>query len=155
MTKAIFDSEGNLVMARDWIEETAEHFRYPDLILPKTVVPGYTIGEVTLPVDYGHGDKYLWDKNSHSFVANPNWRDPSIVVPEAVSPYQARVALASANLLSTVDTMVANSNTIVQLAWNYATEVRRDSPFIEAMGSQLGLSNTQIDNLFIEAAKVK
>jgi len=40
------------------------------------------------------------------------------------------------------------------VAWEYATEVRRDSPMVQAMAQQLGLTDEQVDDLFRQAAAI-
>lgn len=78
-----------------------------------------------------------------------------VYVPQAVTPYQARVALLGANLLAAVENAVANHpDPRVKLVWDYALTWERASPFIEQLGGALGLTDEQIDALFIEAGKV-
>jgi hypothetical protein len=86
---------------------------------------------------------------------NPPPPDPNFVPPE-VSPYQARIALLQAGLLASVEALMADPNTpqAARLAWEYATIVQRQSPFISTLGSTLGLTETQIDDLFCAAAQI-
>ena len=44
--------------------------------------------------------------------------------------------------------------TAAQVEWEYATTVVRDSSWVQSLGSVLGLSAAQIDELFIAAAKL-
>lgn len=73
-----------------------------------------------------------------------------------VSPFQAKMALQQAGLLDSVETLINDPATDVsiKLAWNNATEFRRTSPMIAALSSQLNLSDTQLDELFTNAATV-
>ena len=77
-------------------------------------------------------------------------------VPAIVSPRQARLALLSIGLLDAVEQALANipgaTGAAARIDWEYATEVRRDSPLIATLGPALGLSNAQIDDLFRMAA---
>lgn len=75
-------------------------------------------------------------------------------VPQTVPAYQARAALLSAGLLDAVEAAVAGADRQVQIAWEYATTVRRQSPFISAMQGALGLDDAAIDALFVAAAAV-
>lgn len=76
-------------------------------------------------------------------------------VPQSVSAYQARAALLAAGLLSQVEAAVAAApDEIVRIAWEYATVVRRQSPFIAAIGPALGLDAAAIDTLFVAAAAI-
>lgn len=72
-----------------------------------------------------------------------------------VSRFQARAALHGAGLLSAVETAVANADPITQLAWADALEFRRNSPTIAALAGIVGLTDEQIDNLFIAAGQIQ
>ena len=73
-----------------------------------------------------------------------------------VSPRQARLALNAAGLLTSVETAINNMNdpekTIVSLEWEYATRIERTSSWVISMGTALGLTETELDQLFITAA---
>lgn len=76
-------------------------------------------------------------------------------IPQEVSMYQARAALIGAGLYEQVNAAVAAStDEIVKVAWEYATVVRRSSPFIAAMSGALGLDDATIDQLFVSAAQI-
>lgn len=95
------------------------------------------------------------------------WLDPSNninphsstapVVPASVSRFQARAALAQAGLLSTVDTYMSGlpADNIQRLAWQDATEFYRSSATVAAMASMLGLTDEQVDDLFVTAATIQ
>ncbi len=76
-------------------------------------------------------------------------------VPLSVSRFQARAALMQAGLLSQVQEAIGNADDLTQLAWAEAVEFRRDSPAIAAIAVALGLSDAQIDALFIAAAEIR
>lgn len=71
-----------------------------------------------------------------------------------VSRLQARVALLQAGLLPQVEAAVAAADPIIQMAWAEAIELRRYSPAILGLASALGLTDTQLDDLFRAAALV-
>ena len=73
-------------------------------------------------------------------------------VPQIVSARQARLALLQANLLSTVTASVSSMPEDVQITWEYATEWYRNDNLVISIGSSLGLSNTQMDQLFVTAS---
>ena len=75
-------------------------------------------------------------------------------VPEAVSMFQCRAILIANELFDTVDAAMKAAGGINEQAWEYATEVRRDSQLVLAMAAQLELTEAQIDDLFIAAAQV-
>lgn len=73
-------------------------------------------------------------------------------VPASVSPRQARLALAAQGLLSQVEASIAampdDVRETVQIEWEYATEVARDSVLTSSLGGQLGLDEGELDALF-------
>lgn len=81
---------------------------------------------------------------------------PSDPVPEVVTMRQARLALLSAGLLAQVNTAVANmpgtEGDAASIEWEYAQEVRRDSPLVAGLSAALGLTDETLDNLYKVAA---
>lgn len=81
---------------------------------------------------------------------------PSDPVPEVVTMRQARLALLSAGLLAQVNTAVANmpgtEGDAASIEWEYAQEVRRDSPLVAGLSAALGLTDETMDNLYKVAA---
>ena len=69
------------------------------------------------------------------------------------TPAQMRLALHRAGLLATVQA-IADSDPEASIVWEYATVILRDSPFIAAMKSQSGMTDTEIDAIFITAAAI-
>lgn len=77
-------------------------------------------------------------------IANP----PPPPPPFEVSPWQMRRALNAAGLRSVVEAAVAAANQDTKDAWEVATTIRRDNPLLSGMAAQLGMTTTQIDDLF-------
>ena len=79
------------------------------------------------------------------------------LVPEKVTRFQARAALHIAGLLSLVENYMQLETTTMmeKLAWNDALEFNRNSPLINALCDKFGLTSEQVDNLFIQANKIK
>ena len=77
---------------------------------------------------------------------------PPSYVPNVVSMRQARLALLQFSVLEQVNQAVANGNDADKITWEYATEVRRDYQLVANMAGALGLSETDLDNLFTLAA---
>lgn len=75
-------------------------------------------------------------------------------VPQVVSRFQARAALHQAGLLTAAEAAVAAADTLTQIAWADAQEFRRNSPTIAALAASIGLTETQIDDLFRQAATI-
>ncbi len=76
-------------------------------------------------------------------------------VPEAVTPRQIRRALNAAGLRATVEVAVAQAPQDVRDDWEFALEIRRDHPELNAMALALGLTSEQLDALFIAAAAIE
>lgn len=77
-------------------------------------------------------------------------------VPVAVSMRQARLALLSVGLLTVVNDAIAAmpgaDGEAARIEWEYATEVRRDSPLVAALSGPLNLADADLNQLFISAA---
>ena len=73
-------------------------------------------------------------------------------VPKQVTMRQARLALLGAGLLDTVETAIAGAGPAAKIEWEYAQEVQRAAGLVPAMATALGMSEAQIDALFIAAA---
>lgn len=73
-----------------------------------------------------------------------------------ISPFQGRMALFKAGLMSQVEKIISSSNTPqeVKIAWEYAIEWRRLSPMTISLGAALGLTENQIDELYQEASQI-
>ncbi|EJO91368.1 hypothetical protein A471_23078 [Ectopseudomonas mendocina DLHK] len=82
-----------------------------------------------------------------------------VQVPEVVTMRQARLALHAAGLLDQVDPAIDQlpepARTAARIEWEYSQVVRRDKPFVMAIGGALGLGAAQIDDLFITAAGIE
>lgn len=85
----------------------------------------------------------------------PGQRAP-VRVPSSVTMRQARLALHGAGLLSSVqgaiDSLVEPAKTAALIEWEYSNEVQRRNGVVSALAPALGLTEAQIDALFIAAA---
>lgn len=79
-----------------------------------------------------------------------NIEEISKEIPQSVTPRQARLALLQATLLDEVELLLANDKAM-QIWWEYSLEIERNHTYIEAMATALGLTTTQLDDLFILA----
>lgn len=73
-------------------------------------------------------------------------------VPQSVTMRQARLALLGAGLLDTVEAAVAGAGPAAAIEWEYAQEVQRSSGLVPAMATALGMTDVQIDALFVTAS---
>jgi hypothetical protein len=78
-----------------------------------------------------------------------------ITVPKTVTMRQARLALLGAGLLNSVNTAIngltSPQKEAAQIEWEYSQEVHRDKELVGMLAPILGLSDAQIDALFIAA----
>lgn len=86
-----------------------------------------------------------WDGESFS---SP---EPVKTIP-SVSPFQLRLALNTLNLRDAVETLVAASSQEIKDGWEYATEFKRDNAFLLSIQPELGMTDEQIDEVFLLAA---
>lgn len=77
-------------------------------------------------------------------------------VPTQVTMRQARLALLGAGLLSQVNAAIASlpspQKEAAQIDWEFAATVDRSFGLVPAMGAALGMTNAQLDALFVQAA---
>lgn len=76
-----------------------------------------------------------------------------VLVPTMLTPRQARLALLGVGLLDEVETLLA-SDKAMQIWWEYSLDIQRNHEHIVTIGGALGLTETQLDDLFIEGAKL-
>jgi ribosomal protein S16 len=77
-----------------------------------------------------------------------------VVVPESVTMAQARKALLSAGITAAmVSKAIAElEDDAAAIDWEYSTVVRRSAALVEVLGDALGLTDSEINSLFIQAA---
>jgi hypothetical protein len=76
---------------------------------------------------------------------------------KSVTPRQMRVALVMSGIsIESIDSMIAAldepTKSITKITWEYSTMFERDNPVLNAMAPLLGLTPTQVDDLFTLAA---
>lgn len=76
------------------------------------------------------------------------------IVPRSVTRFQARAALLGAGLLDAADAAAKAAGGLALLAWQDAQVFERDSPTLAALAKGIGLSDAQLDALFIQAAGI-
>jgi len=79
-------------------------------------------------------------------------------VPQSVTMRQARLALYAAGLLTSVDAAIAAmpepDKTAASITWEFAQTVDRGFGMVPQLAAALGMTETQIDDLFIAAAQL-
>ena len=75
------------------------------------------------------------------------------LVPQMITPRQLRLQLLSATLLDEVEALCATDRAM-SIWFEYSLDFQRNHEMIIAMGAQLGMSESDMDNFFIEASKL-
>ena len=107
-------------------------------------------------VDASNGGK-MGDNYVDGVFTTP---EPVVVIPEFVSMAQARKALvlggvSMASVASAIASIVDDTEReLAEIDWEYSTTVRRVSPLVESLGPSLGLTDAQIDALFVAASSM-
>lgn len=78
-------------------------------------------------------------------------------VPKRVTAFQAQAALQLAGLLDTAIDYINQPSTpvLTKIAWDKALHFERHSPMVTTIGAELGLTEQELDNLFIQAETIK
>ena len=74
-------------------------------------------------------------------------------VPQAITPLQSKLQLLEIGLLDEVEALVT-ADRKVQLYWEYASVIERDNEILLMMATSLGMTEEQLDDLFIKANKL-
>jgi hypothetical protein len=109
-----------------------------------------------------HHDEVAINHPEQTIVHEPHEPDPYVAPPapppappvKVITMRKARRALHGAGLLDAVEAAVAAADKTVQIDWDTATEVERDWPALITMQAALGLTDAQIDDLFIQASQL-
>ena len=79
-------------------------------------------------------------------------------VPREVTMRQARLALLENGLLANVQPAINSlpepDKTKAQIEWEYSNALQRSNPFVAVLGTALGLSSQDLDDLFIQASSL-
>ena len=74
-------------------------------------------------------------------------------VPQSITMRQARLALVEGGLLATINNAIAQgTDEVMKVEWEYSDEVRRDWDSLITMANGLGMTEDDLDNLFILAS---
>ena len=106
-----------------------------------------------LDASFGGGIGWLWD--GETLTPPP---PPPPVIPSVVTMAQARKALILGGVsITAVNAAIAAivdpvERQLAETDWEYSTTVRRDSALVASLAPALGLTDEQIDELFVLAA---
>jgi hypothetical protein len=85
--------------------------------------------------------------------------EKELLVPKNISPRQAREIIIRIGLFNTVETYINNiedetERLIARNYWEYSEVFERNHPVLLTLVSALGITDEQLDNMFIEASKL-
>ena len=73
--------------------------------------------------------------------------------PKVITMRQARLALLQSGILATIENAIqSGTDEAMKIEWEYATEVRRDWASLIALTTSLGMTDAQLDDLFLLAS---
>jgi hypothetical protein len=75
-------------------------------------------------------------------------------VPQTVTNFQCRAMLIAANLFDQVDAALKAQGGVALQAWEYSATVHRQSPLVLSLAVSLGLTDQQIDAMFVQASQI-
>ncbi len=82
--------------------------------------------------------------------------DRNVKLTASISMAQCRTQLSREGLLSNVQSFVDNSNNEeLQIAWEYATRLKRDNILFTQVATMLNKTEEQIDDMYISAMSIK
>lgn len=115
-------------------------------------------GAETLTIDH-ENQQVIVTRNIEPWTPEEIAADKKSKIPRTVSMRQGRLALLAAGLLDNVETTLSelsdeSSRKKAQIEWEYAQTIDRDSVWISMLTSALGLTEDQLDELFIAASKL-
>lgn len=116
-------------------------------------------GTTCAPFDHPKDMEYpVWNGEWVSNPAHYAEREAYVPVPQSVTMRQARLALHAAGLLTSVDAAIASmaepDKSVAQITWDYASTVDRGFGMVPQLAAAFGMTEQQIDDLFIAAAQL-
>lgn len=83
---------------------------------------------------------------------------PPVPVPQSVTMRQARLALLGAGLLDDIDAAInglpSPQKEAARIQWEYSQEVQRHHGLVASLAPLMGMTDPQIDALFLEASQL-
>lgn len=81
---------------------------------------------------------------------------PVTSVPEWITAKQFRLTLLNSGHYTAAESFIlgitGSPGTAIQIEWEYGTEFYRNSPFVTTLAEELSLTETEIDQLFIDGS---
>ncbi len=157
--------DDQLVYSSEYIEFDISENR--ESLINKIINSRYTVDK-ELAVINNNGEEYreYLQFRELAKILVDNWlvysgqqANITVKVPQTITMRQARLALLNVGLLDQVNNAISSisdeiSRRKAEIDWEYATNVERNWPWVIQLAPILGLTDNQLDNLFIEASKL-
>ena len=120
-----------------------------------TITPAEWMGRagIAAPVYNPQTQGCFWRNGAWEVVAVV---PASAAVPQTVTMRQARLALLNAGKLAAANTtiggMTGAAGDAARIEWEFSGSVERNRPLTVSLGTSLGLTSAQLDDLFRQAA---
>lgn len=98
----------------------------------------------------------VWNEDTNSWIEDVELKkeyEQQRLIPKNITLRQAKLQLLADGFLDDVEALITVDRRS-QIEWEYANEVYRQSPLIEGIKGALGLTDKQIDDMFITASKL-
>ena len=79
--------------------------------------------------------------------------EPVVIIPNSITPLQAKLQLLEIGLLDEVEEMIKQDRK-VEIYWTNTQNFYRNDEILLGMATALGLSDAQLDDLFLQASKL-
>ena len=131
----------------------------------------FNVAEKTITVNVDGAEVTFYDGESYktafpereadwdALEASQNQQPIAPTVPQSLSRAQARAALILAGLIDQVQPAIDTiadplQRALVQNDWDNRSTFDRDNPTLLALAEALGLTDAQLDDLFVQGAKL-
>lgn len=110
-----------------------------------------------------HYLKSFWNPTTQQFYEGATAQeiadDLKSELPDSVTRKQLKLQLTLSGFnMSTIDTAINSlpepNKSIALISWNDSSEFDRNNPLLQALASMLGLTDSELDQIFIDASKL-
>ena len=107
-------------------------------------------------IDVMTGQEIKRDLSPQEIIELEQINEPQI--PKSVTMRQARLALLQAGKLQQVNDAISVMQGVqgeaARIEWDYSNEVKRTQPLTIALAQAIGMTESEMDALFVEASKL-
>lgn len=113
---------------------------------------GVKIGELELPDET---PEEVWQSKLEKYQVTPAAQVFPIITPRQIRLALLRVNITSEMVIAAIEATIPEpTKTLALIEWEYSIGYDRNAPFVGAVGALLGLSDSQIDDLWINGGQI-